>query len=114
MTRVFPTVQAFEAMYRWHEGYPLGSNPLAKLSASVVLGKLRQFAKDYHVYEATSFSSEVLSTTIEEDKDRQALAFSNFMYSKSLCCCNLPLAIRAAVPDATGTMHNIGNLSVGK
>ena len=69
-------VQAFEAMYRWHERYPLGSNPLAKLSAPVVLQKLRQFAVDFHIYEATFFSSEIISTTFEEHEDRQALFYT--------------------------------------
>ena len=57
-------------MYRWHKDYPLGNNPLAKLSAPTVLRKIRDFARDFGLYQSVCFDSEVLSTKLDEELDR--------------------------------------------
>ena len=63
-------MQAFEAMYRWHKDYPLGSNPLAKISGPVVLRTLRRFAQDTGLYSNTIFQSVVSSIIFCDKKDR--------------------------------------------
>lgn len=53
-------MQAFEAMYRWHDKYPLGPDPLAKISGPGVLHTLRRCAEDAGLYQNTTFGSSVL------------------------------------------------------
>ena len=60
--------QAFEAMYRWSDAYPLGPNPLAKISGPVVLSTLRRFAKDWAVYAHTRFNSTAESISFNLDR----------------------------------------------
>lgn len=63
-------LQAFEAMYRWHQNYTLGSNPLSQLSSGVVLDKIRQFARDFGLHNNTLFGCEVLKAKFDNEKDR--------------------------------------------
>ena len=63
-------LQAFEAMYRWHGKYPLGPEPLAKISGPAVLQTLRRFARDADLYKNSIMDSSVLSIDFSEDIDR--------------------------------------------
>ena len=60
--------QAFEAMYRWSDAYPLGPNPLAKVSGPAVLSTLRRFAKESGVYANTQFNSTVALVEFHLDR----------------------------------------------
>ena len=60
--------QAFEAMYRWSDAYPLGTNPLAKVSGPVVLSTLRRFAKESAVYANTHLDSTATVIDFQLDK----------------------------------------------
>jgi hypothetical protein len=56
-------------MYRWHNKYPLGPNPWARLTAPVVLSKIRQFAKDFDLYSSTEFKCEITKAKYDEETD---------------------------------------------
>ncbi len=70
-------------MYRWHDKYPLGSNPLSKLSSGVVLEKIQQFAKDFGLYNNASFGCEVVSTHFNEGEDRCESTFGQGPFNSS-------------------------------
>ena len=63
-------LQAFEAMYRWHDKYPLGPDPLAKVSGPGGLHTLRRVAEDAGLYQNTMFGSSVLSVKFLNHMDR--------------------------------------------
>lgn len=56
-------------MYRWHDKYPLGSDPLSKLSSGVVLDKIKQFATDYGLYSNAYLGCEVVNTNLNKERD---------------------------------------------
>ena len=57
-------------MYRWHDKYPLGPNPLAKISGPAVLQTLRCFAQDVGLYQNALLETDVLSVGFIEHIDR--------------------------------------------
>ena len=63
-------MQAFEAMYRWHNKYPLGTNPLARLNGAIVLKNIRRFAKDFGLYNNARFGTEIIGVSFREKGDR--------------------------------------------
>lgn len=54
-------------MYRWDPKYPLGKGPLDRIQGSTILQKIRDYARDYHIYDHARFGTEVSSVTENDD-----------------------------------------------
>ena len=68
--RLRMVLQCPEIMYRWDSNLPLGKGPLDRIPGSVVLKKLRLYAKELGIYRQVRFGTEV--ETIWENEDGYA------------------------------------------
>ena len=78
-------------MYRWHEKYPLGTNPLARISGPTVLETLRRFAQDAGLYQNALTESNVLSIDFLEHMDRHCTKLTASL--RPMCLVLLPVCI---------------------
>ena len=54
-------------MYRWDPKYPLGNGPLDRITGSRILERLRDYARDYQMFDHARFRTEV--ETVKENED---------------------------------------------
>lgn len=54
-------------MYRWDPKYPLGKGPLDRIKGSTILQRMREYARDHHMFDNARFQTEV--ETVKENED---------------------------------------------